>query len=207
VSPREPPTTSTVPARVLVLVGAAARDRARISAVTRRCSVSDVLEPMSATTTSPAGKRPARPRAPTFGACIVTVTVASPHAPATSPVEAFTPEGRSTATTGCRCVDRRDRARRILARLAVEPGAEERVDDDVRLLDRASSDVRAACRRLEHSRAIRPSPPFAPPPQTRRTAARRGSDASPPRPTARPARAISSSTSWPASARFISSAV
>jgi hypothetical protein len=33
-------------------------------------------------------------------------------------------------------VHRRDRACRILARLAVEPGAEERVDDDVRLLDR-----------------------------------------------------------------------
>ena len=55
---------------------------------------------MSATTTSPAWKRPGATSSPTLRPCIVTVRSASTQAPATSPVEAFTPEGRSTATTG-----------------------------------------------------------------------------------------------------------
>ena len=51
--------------------------------------------------------------------------------PATSPVDASTPLGTSHATTGASgaAVDRRDRARGRLARLAREAGAEDRVDD------------------------------------------------------------------------------
>ena len=65
--------------------------------------------------------------------------------PAISPVEASTPEGMSTATTGRRCgVDPLDRRRRLLARRAVEAGPEERVDDHVRLLDRGRLDRVAA---------------------------------------------------------------
>ena len=73
---------------------------ARISGVTSRCSVSAGSRPMSATATSPAWKRPGATASPTFGPCIVTVTSARTAAPATSPVDAFTPEGMSTATTG-----------------------------------------------------------------------------------------------------------
>ena len=111
-------------------------------------------------------------------------------APATSPVYASTPEGRSTETTGASaaliCLDR---ARSVRPRLAVEAGAEERVDDDVRLLDGASSAVRAALparqhlerdpRRRRRSRRRR---------RRRRTTARPGSGAAPPpRRRARPA--------------------
>ncbi len=54
---------------------------------------------MSATTTSPAWNLPGATASPTFGAWNVTVRSASTASPATSPVEAFTPEGTSTATT------------------------------------------------------------------------------------------------------------
>ena len=55
---------------------------------------------MSATTTSPAWKRPGPTTSPTLSPCIVTVSSASTAAPGTSPVEESTPEGMSTATTG-----------------------------------------------------------------------------------------------------------
>jgi hypothetical protein len=57
------------------------------------------------------------------------------------------------------------------------------------------------------SSAIRPSPPFAPPPQSATNRVASGNRRIASSATARPARAMSWSTSWPASARFISSAV
>ena len=55
---------------------------------------------MSATTTRPAWKRPGATASPTLAPWNVTVTSARTAAPATSPVEASTPEGRSTESTG-----------------------------------------------------------------------------------------------------------
>ena len=56
-----------------------------------------------------------------------------PPAPATSPVDASTPDGTSAATTGAAGrVDRLDHAGRRLARRAGGAGAEQRVDDRVR---------------------------------------------------------------------------
>ena len=177
--------------------------------MTSSCSVSTGPSPMSATTTSPAWKRPGATSVPTFGPCIVTVTVAWTHAPATSPVEAFTPEGRSTATTGLpaaliasivRAASSRGSPWKPVPKSASMTTSASRIG--------ASSDERAIfAADSSTSSAIRPSPPFAPPPQTatKRTASGKRRLAS--SATARPARAISSSTSWPASARFISSAV
>src|SRR5215467_393489 len=89
--PREPPTTSTWPAEYLLSCGERRGIWARISGVTSRCSVSAASRPMSATATSPALKRPGATARPTLGPCIVTVTSARTAAPATSPVDAFTP--------------------------------------------------------------------------------------------------------------------
>jgi hypothetical protein len=55
---------------------------------------------MSTTTSRPVWKRPGATTCPTFGAWKVTVTDARTAAPATFPVDASTPEGRSTDTTG-----------------------------------------------------------------------------------------------------------
>ena len=55
---------------------------------------------MSATWTSPAWKRPGATTSPTLRPWNVTVAAAATAAPATSPVEASTPEGRSIANTG-----------------------------------------------------------------------------------------------------------
>ena len=55
---------------------------------------------MSETTTVPARERPGETTSPTLSAWNVTVRSASTAAPAISPVDASTPEGRSTDTTG-----------------------------------------------------------------------------------------------------------
>ena len=55
---------------------------------------------MSATSTSPARNRPGATASPTFSAWNVTVTSASTAGPATSPVEASTPDGTSSERTG-----------------------------------------------------------------------------------------------------------
>ena len=73
-----------------------------MSAVARLSLVSMPASPMSATTSSPAWNRPGAIALPTFGAWKVTVTVAWTAAPDTVPVDASTPEGRSTARTGTR---------------------------------------------------------------------------------------------------------
>ena len=75
---------------------AAARGRGSCRS-TSRCSVSTSSSPMSATTTSPAWKRPGATWRPTFGPPNVTVAEARTAAPAISPVEASTPDGTSTA--------------------------------------------------------------------------------------------------------------
>ena len=70
-------------------------------------------------------------------------------------------------------VDLLDQPRRSRARLALEAGAEERVDEHVRVaellllvLRLRVDDEHVAARLLEHRAATRPSPPFEPPPQT-----------------------------------------
>jgi hypothetical protein len=55
---------------------------------------------MSATTISPAWKRPGATTSPTLRPWKVTVTAARTASPAISPVEASTPDGMSTETTG-----------------------------------------------------------------------------------------------------------
>ena len=164
---------------------------------------------MSATTTSPARKRPGATSVPTFGACIVTVTVAWTHAPATSPVDASTPEGRSTATTGFPLA-----LIASIARAASSRGSPWKpVPKSASTITSASSTGASSAARAifpadsSTSSAIRPSPPLAPPPQTATNRCAFGKRRIASSATARPARAISSSTSWPASARFISSAV
>src|SRR5437763_8215317 len=162
---------------------------------------------MSATTTAPAWKRPGATSSPTLRPCIVTVTVASTHAPATSPVEASTPEGRSTETTGtpapliastlCAASSRGSPWKPVpksASRITSAPSTPS--------LTTASRPAAAIT-----STAIRPSPPFAPLPQTATNRRASGNRRIASSATTRPARAISSSTSWPASARFISSAV
>ena len=75
----------------------------------------------------------------------VTVSAARTAAPATSPVDASTPEGTSTETTGApAALIRSIVAAASVARLAVEARPEERVDDHVRLLDRGRLDRVAA---------------------------------------------------------------
>ena len=70
----------------------------------------------------------------------MTVAVARTAAPGTSPVEASTPDGTSTATTGCpAALIELDHARGVLARRVVQADAEQRVDDHVRLAEVADA--------------------------------------------------------------------
>ena len=131
--------------------------------------------PMSATTTRPAWKRPGATARPTFGAWNVTVRSALTAAPAISPVDASTPDGTSTETTGAPGgVDPLDQ-------LARPPGAAHRGTRCRRARRRSrrsrstsvvSSATRPASRRTRA--ATRPSPPFEPPPQTHGEAPRGG---------------------------------
>ena len=90
-------------------------------------------------------------------------------------------------------VDALDQARGLGPRSAVEAGAEQGVDHDVRAREILASLPRRVRLRAGVARAMRPSPPFAPPPQT--TAKRRasGKARSASRATAAAARSISSS--------------
>ena len=90
--------------------------------------------------TAPVQSEPGATARPTFAAPNVTVAVARTAAPATSPVEALTPDGTSTATTG--------RAAALISSIiraassrggAVEPDPEQRVDDDVRVAEVADT--------------------------------------------------------------------
>ena len=118
----------------------------RIAAVASRFSVSACSSPMSATTTSPAWKRPGATASPSLRPWNVTVTAARTAAVAISPVDASTPDGTSIGDDrSAGGVDPLDRGCRLLARLAVEAGPEQRVDDHVGLLD---------CRRLDGVAAL-----------------------------------------------------
>ena len=160
--------------------------------MTSRCSVSAGSSPMSATTTSPAWKRPGATARPTFQPCIVTVTSARTAAPSISPVSAFTPEGRSTATTGTlraftasisSAASRRGSPRKPVPN-----------SPSIRTSPSRPSWARrpAAC---NTSSAIRASPPFAPPPQTAPNERASGNRRNASSATARPARSISAGTS------------
>ena len=101
--------------------------------------------------TGPA-QRPARASAPWN----VTVSAASTTAPATSPVEASTPDGQIDGD------DRRlgrvhplDQRRRLRPRRAAEAGPEERVHDQLRVLDGVRLD-RLAARLAQHPRRDAP---------------------------------------------------
>ena len=160
-----------------------------MSRVTSRCAVSRGSSPMSTTMTSPAWKRPGPTTSPTLRPCIVTVTSASTAAPSTSPVEAFTPDGMSTASTGAPdALIRSIVARGVVARRAAQPGAEQRVDHEVRaVLDLlAGRAPRQDARRDPAVAAVRAAAR-----EAARTAARRGKLRSASSATARPARSIS----------------
>ncbi len=125
-------------------------------------------------------------------------------APGTSPVDAFTPEGMSTATTGAA-----DSLIASIWRAASSRGSPWKpVPKRASTITSASpSDRSSQPFERSSSAAILPSPPLAPPPVTAANERASGKRARISSATARPARSISSSTSCPASAARISSAV
>jgi hypothetical protein len=137
----------------------------------------------------------------------VTVSFAATAAPGTSPVDASAPDGMSTETTVAP-----EALIRSISAAASSRGAPwkpvPKSASRTRSAPSTSSDSRASRpASLSRFSAIRPSPPFAPPPQTptmRCAAGKRSSTASA---TARPARCMSVGTSCPASAARISFAV
>ena len=103
VRPSEPPHTRTVPDANFVPSTARRGMRASASGPIRPTRASTGAPsgiPMSTTRTSPACALPGLIHRPGLEAWKVTVTSARTAAPATSPFEAFTPLGTSTATTG-----------------------------------------------------------------------------------------------------------
>ena len=126
---------------------------------------------MSATTTSPAWKRPGATWSPTLLAWNVTVSDALTATPATSPVDASTPEGRSTETTG----NPQALIRSIIAAASVrgEPWKPVPKSASITTSQPSTASVSTASRPASRSTraAMRPSPPFEPSPQT--TAKRR----------------------------------
>ena len=103
VRPREPPATSTWPEVNLVESGprrgGSSSTPASISPPAGGAVTPSGI-PISATRSSPQWRLPGAIRWPSFAAWKATVTVASTATPATSPVEASTPDGMSAATTG-----------------------------------------------------------------------------------------------------------
>ena len=141
------------------------------------------------------GSGPGATARPTFAAPNVTVEVARTAHPGTSPVEAFTPDGTSIATTGQPArVDQLDHPRGVLARRVLQPDAEQRVDDHVGLAEVADAvderDLRPASRSTRAQ--TRPSPPLLP--RRRRRSPGPGSRRSTNSATAVPARSISSAS-------------
>src|SRR5215211_6975877 len=166
--PRAPPTTRTDPAVYLLSPSRLRGTRSRSSAPTSACVVARCSSPMSATTTSPERKRPGPTTRPTLSPCIVTVTSATTASPGTSPVEASTPDGMSTATTGAGA----SLIRRIRSAASARGAPENPVPNSASTTTSASLtsvDSSASSPSSRSSRtAIRPSPPFAPLPQTAR---------------------------------------
>src|SRR5437588_8171086 len=169
-------------------------------APTRRCSVSSASSPMSATCTLPAWKRPGATMRPTLRPWKVTVVSARTATPATSPVDASTPEGRSTASTRAA-----DALMRSINAAASGLGSPEKPvpksastitsgspsSDSPAFASTTRTSLPACC---SSRAAIRPSPPFAPPPHTTVQRSARGCCSRPTRAVAFPARSISSST-------------
>ena len=171
--PGAPPATSTAPALYLLSSARLRGTSERIAGVTSRCSVSAGSSPMSATTTSPAWKRPGAIASPSLRPWNVTVSVARTAAPPTSPVDASTPDGTSTETTGAPAA----LTRSIVAAASSRGSPWNPVPKSASTITSACSTAvvstasRPSSRRIRA--AIRPSPPFEPPPQT--TAIRRAS--------------------------------
>ena len=168
--------------------------------------------PMSATTTSPAWKRPGATASPTLQTVErhgdASLGLPSPGNLAGRRVDA---RGDVDGDHRCRCgVDPLDRRRRLGARLAVEARAEQRVDDHVGLARRQSSPTASQPSvRAGSVAAIRPSPPFAPPPQTTAIRCASGRAAAPRGRPPAPARLhqLGAVSSRPSSAARISAAV
>ena len=166
VVPGAPPTTSTAPA-VNFESRAARRGTCCSSAgVARRTTVSTGVRPMSATTTSPAWNRPGATWRPTLLAWKVIVSVAFTATPATSPVEASTPDGRSTATTGSPAALIRSISAAASDRGAPRNPVPKRASITTSQPSTASVSTASRPASLSTRAAIRPSPPFEPPPQT-----------------------------------------
>ncbi len=164
----------------------------RRAGVARVTAVGADSRPMSATTTRPAWKRPGATTSPTFGAWNVTVTSASTATPAISPVEASTPDGTSTATTGASAAFIR----------AISSAASGRGSPWNPVPKSASTTTSypatsfvssATCPASRRTRAAtRPSPPFEPPPHTHAKLRAAGNASVASRATAAPARSMSS---------------
>ncbi len=108
--------------------------------------------PISTTSTSPAYALPGRTQTPIFGRWNATVATQCTAGPATSPVDASTPDGMSAAITGARAASISSITRAAGSRgTPEEPGAEQRVDDHVRLVEppRLERDRRAPGQLLE----------------------------------------------------------
>jgi hypothetical protein len=148
---------------------------------------------MSETTTRPAWKRPGATTSPTFSAWNVTVRSACTAAPLISPVDASTPEGRSTETTGAGVAFIRSISSAAAGRGSPLKPVPKSASTTTSYVSSSSAASSATCPASRSSRAAtRPSPPFEPPPQTHanRRAAGYASIAS--RATAAPARSMSS---------------
>ena len=145
----------------------------RTAGVARTIDVAAGSSPMSATTTRPLLNRPGATASPTFAPWKVTVTSAVTAAPAISPVEASTPDGRSTESTGRPLSPIRSISAAASGRGAPWKPVPKSASTTTSAPERSSvsSASRPASRRRRA--AIRPSPPFAPLPQT--TAKRRAS--------------------------------
>ena len=176
----------------------------RIRRVTSAFRVRPGSRPMPATVTSPAWKRPGPTTRPTFRAWNVTVTAARTAARATSPVEASTPEGRSTETIG-----RPAAFIASISRAASARGSPWNPVPKSASITTSPSSPSSARRPAERSTssATSPSPPFLPFPHTAPNERASGKRRSASSATALPARAISRSRSCPSSAARISSAV
>ena len=176
----------------LVSPGARRGTTSSRAGVARRCSVSTSSSPMSASTTRPARKRPGATTIPTFGAWNVTVRSAWTTAPATSPVDASTPEGRSTETTGAAAA----LIRSMAAAASARGSPRNPVPKSASTITSAPSTSPVSSTVCPASRstraATRPSPPFDPPPQTHANRRAAGNASIVSRATAVPARSISS---------------
>ena len=103
VSPRAPPATTTTPdSNLLPERGRGGTSFSTASAMTPARSGRGAPRgiPISTTSTRPACPFPGSTYRPTFGPWNVAVASALTASPSTSPVDAFTPEGTSQATTG-----------------------------------------------------------------------------------------------------------